>query len=132
MTAANQYLRGWQSDSGDVVVLPPHSTFPISMRLVSPKETISGLCGLRLLEGPAEVQVRTDALPGYDLQGPWYDASLSSTPWREAGTHPINDYDRALSEPSLHVYPNPNKEERMDYTVGGRYGFLLIGQKPIS
>lgn len=132
LTAAFEYLSLWQFNSGDVIQLPPHSTFPISIHRVIPKETVSGLCTLRLLEGPDELQVRTDALPGFELQGTWYDASFSSTPWRETGTHAINDYDRALSEPSLHIYPNPYKEERMEYQVGGRFGFLLIGQKPIS
>ena len=131
MTAARQYLALLSSQSGEVVSLPPHSTFPISIRLLSPKETMSGLCDLRLLDGPPEVQIRTDALPAFDLVGSWYNASLSSTPWREAGTHPINDYDRSSYEPSLHIYPNPYKLERMDYTVGGRSGFLLLGQKPI-
>lgn len=132
MTAAHQYLALLSSQSGEVISLPPHSTFPISIRLLSPKETMSGLCNLRLLDGPPEVQIRTDALPAFDLVGSWYNASLSSTPWREAGTHPINDYDRSSYEPSLHIYPNPYKSERMDYTVGGRSGFLLLGQKPIS
>lgn len=132
MTAASEFLRSWKTESGEIVEMPPHSTFPISIRRLSPKETMSGLCTLRMIEGPSEVQVRADALPPFVLQGAWYDASLSSTPWREAGTHPINDYDRALSEPSPHVYPNPYKDERIDYSIGGRFGFLLVGQKPIS
>jgi hypothetical protein len=132
LTAAREYLKAWKSDSGEVLSIPPHSTLPISIRRISPKETVSGLCGLRLLEGPDELQVRADALPAFELSGSWYDASLSSTPWRETGAHPINDYDRAVTEPSQHIYPNPYMDERMDYSVGGRYGFLLVGQKPIS
>ena len=132
MTAARQFLELFRTSSGEVVSLPPHTTFPISIRRISPKETVSGLCTLQLIDGPADVQVRADALPPFELRGAWYDASLSSTPWREAGTHPVNEYDRGPSEPSTHVYPNPYKDEHLDYRVGGRYGFLLLGQKPIS
>ena len=132
MTAAHQYLSLLVAQSGEVVTLPPHSTFPISIRMLSPKETMSGLCSLRLLSGPPNIQIRADALPAFEMAGSWYDASLSSTPWREVGTHPINDYDRSSYEPSLHIYPNPYKTEQMDYTVGGRSGFLLLGQRPIA
>jgi hypothetical protein len=132
MTAAHQFLSYLSTQGGEILALPPHTTVPISVRLLSPKETMSGLCDLRLLSGPPEVQIRTDALPAFELVGSWYDASLSSTPWRETGTHAINDYDRSSYEPSLHIYPNPNKSEQMDYTVGGRSGFLLLGEKPIS
>jgi hypothetical protein len=132
MTAARQYMNYLSTRSGEVVIVPPHTTFPISVRRLSPGETCSGLCNLRLLSGPSELQVRTDALPPFEFVGSWVDASLSSSPWREVGTHPINDYDRASYEPSQHVYPQPYKDERFQYRVGERFGFLTIGQKPLS
>lgn len=132
LDAAAQYLRAWSSGTAQVETIPARSTFPISLHLISPKETVSGLCSIRLIDGPPEVQVRADALPPFDLRGAWYDASLSSMPWQEVGTHPINDYDRALSEPSQNVFPNPYRDDRMDYTLGGRYAVVALGQKPIA
>jgi hypothetical protein len=61
----------------------------------------------------------------------WKTALQSSTPWREVGCPPISDFDRAPYEISEHIYPDPHKSEEMSYTVGGRYGFLRIGMRPI-
>jgi hypothetical protein len=132
MSVANQFLKYWLTGTGEVVSIPPHTTLPISFRRLSPKETTSGLCTLRLLNGPKEVQVRAEALPPFDLDEQWYNATFSSTPWHEVGTHPVDDYDRGSYEPSDHVYPNPYKDEEINYEVGGRFGSLMIGQKPIA
>lgn len=132
LRAAAQYFKAWATYSGEVVTIPPHYTMPISLRRLGPKDTLSGLCTLRLVEGPPEVLVRTDAWPPFNLEPRWAAAVNSPTPWREVGTNPINDYDRAPSELSAHVYPNPFKQEDVKYDVGGRYGFVRIGQRPIG
>jgi len=132
MSAAKQYFKAWACASGEVVTIPPQSTLPISIRRLSNGETSSGLCGLRLLEGPADILVRTDAWPPFNLERRWVAAVGSNTPWREVGTNPINDFDRAPYIPSEHIYPDPFKTEQVDYSVGGRYGFVRIGQAPIA
>jgi hypothetical protein len=131
MTAADQYFRAWMVGSGEVISIPARSTLPISLRRLSPGDTASGLCGLRLVSGPESVLVRTDAWPPFNLDPAWQAAIESSTPWREVGCPPINDFDRAPYEISEHVYPNPHKSEEMSYEVGGRYGYMRIGQRPI-
>jgi hypothetical protein len=132
LKAALQYFRAWTTASGEVVTVPAHSTIPISLRRLSIGETTSGLCGLRLLSGPKAVLLRTDAWPPFPLEPNWQGALVSSTPWRVVGSHPINDFDRAPYQASLHIYPNPYRAEEVQYTVGGRYGFVRIGQKPIA
>jgi len=132
LDAADQYFRLWALGSGEVVTIPPQSTLPISFRRLAPGETLSGLCGLRLLAGPKDLLVRTDSWPPYPLESSWQAAAQSSTPWHEVGTRAINDFDRAPFEISEHIYPNPQKLEHVKYEVGGRYGFVRIGQRPIA
>ena len=132
MAVAIQFLKYWVTQSGEVVTIPPHSTLPISFRRLSPTETTSGLCTLNMLSGPSELQVRADALPPFELNEDWYNATFSSTPWHMVAPRPIDDYDRATYERSDHIYPNPFKIENLEYEVGGRFGTIMIGQKPIS
>ena len=131
MTSGSQFLRLWQHGSGEVIEMPPHTNATLSIRRLIPNETSSGLCRLEQLSGP-DILVRVDALPAFELSGAWYEATFSSTPWHEVGCRPINEYDRAMYEPSSHVYPNPNKIESFEYSVGNRAGTLLIGQQPIA
>lgn len=130
--AADQFVRSWLYSSGEVLTIPPHCTLPVALRRLAPGETLSGLTSLRLIDGPGDIQVRTDAWPPFPTDDRWTAALSASTPWRIVGTRPINDYDRAPSETSAHIYPKPYKEESVKYAVGGRYGFVRIGQKPIS
>jgi hypothetical protein len=132
LKAADQYLKAWMWGSGEVVTIPAHSTIPISVRRLFPGETASGLCSFRLVSGPPDIQVRTDAWAPFPIDSNWELAMNTSTPWRVVGANPVNSYDRAPYEPSAHVYPNPYRSETMSYKVGGRFGFLRIGQKPIA
>ncbi|MEZ0326320.1 MAG: hypothetical protein ACAH95_10480 [Fimbriimonas sp.] len=132
MDAGIQYLRSWMSGSGEILTIPPHSSIPITFRRLSPEETTSGLCGLRLISGPEDILIRTDSWPPFNLSPRWRDAETSTTPWREVGASPINAFDTRSYEYSEHIYPQPYKEEQVSYNVGGRYGFVRIGQKPIA
>jgi hypothetical protein len=132
LLAADQYFRAWVAGSGEVVTIPPRSTLPISLRRLGPGETASGLCGLRLISGPSSLLIRTDSWPPFQLDRKWAGAIASSTPWREVGCPPINEFDSAPYTLSEHVYPNPQKVEQVKYEVGGRYGFVRIGQKAIA
>ncbi len=132
MAAADEYVRNWMTGSGEIVVIPPHSSLPISLRRLSPKETVSGLCTIRMVDGPPDILIRSDAWPPFPLDARWLSATRTSTPWREVGTQPISSFDRAPSELSQHIYPNPFREETVAYAVGGRYGFIRIGQRPIA
>ncbi len=132
LQAAHQYFGAWLFGSGEVVTIPPRSTMPVSLRRLSPREVTSGLCSVYLTEGPEQLLVRTDAIPPFMLDERWTAAVESSTPWREVGTRPLNDYDRSPYVTSDHIYPQPFRQETVAYEVGGRYGFVRIGQKPIA
>jgi hypothetical protein len=130
--AAEQYFRAWATGSGEIVTIPARSTLPISLRRLAPQQTVSGLCGIRLLDGPPDVLVRTDSWPPFNLEPRWEAVTESSAPWRIVGCNPITDYDSAPYELSNHIYPNPFKRGEFRYEVGGRYGFFKIGERPIS
>jgi hypothetical protein len=133
LLAAEMYVRNWMYGSGEIVVLPPRTTTPISLRRVAPNETMSGLCSLHLVEGPANVLVRSDAYPPFPISGPWVAAMSSPTPWREVGANAVNNYDLGAFQISPHIYPDPQKSEQTwTYRVGGRHQFIRIGEKAIA
>ena len=132
LDAAGQYLKGYVTGSADIVTVPPHGSMPICLRRLSQNETASGLCSIRLVDGPDSLLVRTDAFPPFPLDERWTAAIFSPTPWREVGANAMTDYDRAPMETSLHIYPEPYKTETVDYEVGGRFGFVRLGQRPIQ
>ena len=132
MGVAVQFLKYWSTQSGEIVTVPARSTIPISFRRLSPTESVSGLCTLNLISGPTDMQVRADALPPFDLNENWYNATFSHSPWHAVAPKAIDDYDRSTFEKSDHIYPNPYKVEELNYSVGGRFGSVMIGQKPIS
>jgi hypothetical protein len=93
---------------------------------------MSGLCYLRLLPGgPSDLLFRMDSMPPYD-GGPKTAAALTiPTPWRRQPPRSL-DYEGSVSlELSNHIYPSPFRNESVDYSVGGRHGFIRIGQRPI-
>ena len=132
LEAAGQYMKGFVTGSAEIVTIPPHGSMPICLRRLGQNETGSGLCSIRLVDGPDTLLVRTDAFPPFPLDERWTAALFSSTPWREVGSNAMTDYDRAPMEASLHIYPTPYKTETVDYEVGGRFGFVRLGQRPIQ
>lgn len=131
LRAAAQFFRNWNARSGEVVTIPPKSSVPISFRRMGLKDTVSGLAGLRLLSGPEQLIVRTDALPLLDVESKWRDATNTTTPWRFTGANPNNGVDLSPFTLSPHVYPEPFKTAEIRYEYGKRYGFFRIGERPI-
>lgn len=133
LVAADQFVRHWVNNSGEVATIGPHCSMPISLRRLNSGDTMSGLCALRLLAGgPDSLLVRADAIAPFDADARWTAAINSSAPWRYVGAPPVTFYDKEPTVTSAHIYPNPFKVEDVSYMVGGRYGFVRIGQKPIS
>ncbi|RYG68627.1 hypothetical protein EON77_15345 [bacterium] len=73
----------------------------------------------------------SDAVPLFPLATDWRGALLSTTPWRVTGARPLNQLFRLPSSASVHIYPSPFREEDVPYRVGGRYGYLRVGQKAV-
>jgi hypothetical protein len=132
LRAADQYLKSWANGSGEVVTIPPRSSMPISFRRLGTNETMSGLCGLRLIDGPPSVLVRADAWPPFNLERRWQDALVSTTPWRLVGTNPINELDLSAYRISDLIFPDPQKTLAVEYRVGESWKFLRIGERPIA
>jgi hypothetical protein len=129
--AADPFYRNWLLGSGEVISLPPRTSFPIAFRRLAPQETISGLCYLRLLDGPSQVTVVTEALTPYELDSRWQAALITPTPWRQVGVvqQPISVH---RAEDSDLIFPNPFKQYEFTHTVGGNFSFFRIGQRPID
>jgi hypothetical protein len=132
LLAAEQFIHHWMTNSGEVIFIAPRSSAPISLRRLMPGETVSGLCALRLIDGPDSLLLRADAIPPFDTDARWTAAINSAAPWRYVGSTKLTFYDTQPTVTSIHIYPDPFKQENVDYQVGARYGFVRIGQKPIS
>ena len=132
MRAGDLFMRAIRSASAEIIVIPPHSTCPISFRRLAPQAVISGLAAIRLIEGPERITLRADAFPPYEVISKWKPALSSSTPWREVGSQPLNDWDKSSYTISDHIYPDPIRTESWEYKVGGRMGVFRLGQKSIE
>ncbi|MFN8218693.1 MAG: hypothetical protein U0S12_00995 [Fimbriimonadales bacterium] len=130
--AGEQFVRSWLIGSGEVLTIPPRSTIPLAMGRLAPRETMSGLCYLRLLDdSPDQISVVAAAKAPFGLDARWALANESSAPWRYVGPQRISGLTPKVSVYSDHIYPNPFKTEEVTYQVGGRYAFVRIGEKAI-
>lgn len=132
LRAGDLFLRAWVNDSGEIITLPPKTCVPISCRRLKPKSVISGLCAIRHVKGSKKVLVRTDTFPVEDLEPRWAVTLTSSTPWREVGALAIRTWDESPYVVSEHIYPIPYQSESAEYSVGGRYSMIRLGQNSIE
>ncbi|HTQ10544.1 MAG TPA: hypothetical protein VMI31_10770, partial [Fimbriimonadaceae bacterium] len=131
--AADRFVLDWSRYSGEIVDVPPFSILPISLRRMHRNDTVSGLCYLRLLDGgPKQLVVCAETRRPSVVDHKWKAAMASATPWRVAGTKPIGDLASVPQPDAIHIYPNPFKQEKVTYKVGGPFGFVRIGQTPIA
>lgn len=118
--------------SGELLVIPPRHSMPISLKRLGPRDTVSGLVYMALLEGgPESVLVRADAKQTFQPDSRWLAALNSNSPWRVVGMLPTRGDDAMAKVLSDHIYPQPFKDVEVNYMVGGRHGFVRIGQQPI-
>ncbi|MBX7133963.1 MAG: hypothetical protein K1X67_14920 [Fimbriimonadaceae bacterium] len=132
LEAGERFVRNWMTGSGEVISIPARASVPIAMRRLAPGETMSGLCYLRVLNGPTNrVLIRTDAVDPRFMDAGWLSAANLATPWSKAGTRKIGP---GFQTPPLsqHIYTEPYKVLESTYQVGGRFAFVWVGQKPIS
>jgi hypothetical protein len=132
LDAADRFLREWLAGSGEIVTIPPGQSLPLVLRNLGRLDTASGLCYLRLLPGgPESLRVVVNATDPTPLDARGQAAERSPTPWREIGFIPTSADRLDRRGDNALVFPNPFKEESVTYRVGGNFGFLRIGQKPI-
>ena len=132
IVAGERFLKRWLTASGEVITVPPKTRIPLALRRLAPQETMSGLCSLWLLEGgPEKLEVRVHA------HAPQTEAALlaaqfqSEAPWRFIAPAPLDPNASAWAAFD-HVYPNPFQSAQLAYLVGGKYGFVRIGEKAIA
>ncbi len=132
--AGDQFMKGWIRNSGEVLTVPARTTLPISLRQLRPKDTMSGLCYLRLIEGgPESVLVRTDALSQYAADSHTQRAMKSSTPWRETGLRAASVNEQRLAGLSDHVYPKPFRDpEPLNFSVLDQVRVVTVGERPLT
>ena len=131
LIAGAAFMRSWPTLSGEVVEVPARSFVPLSFRRVTRGQTVSGLFSIVSLSGDSPVTVVSDAVPPFPVASDWKSALLSGTPWRTTGARPLQQLYRTPSSASVHVYPDPIREEDVPYRVGGRFGYLRIGQRAV-
>lgn len=130
--AADQFLRGWAKSSGQVITLPPRTSLPLAFRRLAPKETMSGLAYLRLIEGPDDILVTARAIHPFEMDDPQLVNIQSTTPWRYLTPRLVRIDVPTQSQLTHHIYPKPFKLEEINYSFGKGHGFVRIGQRPIE
>lgn len=119
LQAADQFARNWVQNSAEIVTIPPGSCLPISTRKLYLKQTMSGLCSMRLLPGgPETLLVRLVATPPFGIDDKWAAGLNSSMPWQEIGLVPMPKVDNAALRTSEHVYGHPFLDREFSYRVG--------------
>lgn len=133
IVAGERFLRRWLNASGEVVAIPPRSRMPLALRRLAPKETMSGLCSLWMLEdGPKSIELRVHAEPPTSPEANLASIVAGESPWHYTGGLPLNPNPSTAPAHFEHVYPNPFKITELTHFVGGKHGFVRIGQHPIA
>lgn len=128
LQAADQYARNWVQNSAEIVTIPPGSCLPISTRKLYLKQTMSGLCSMRLLPGgPETLLVRLVATPPFGIDEKWAAGLNSSMPWQEIGLVQMPKVDNASLRTSEHVYGSPFLDRTFTYRIGDSPARFRIG-----
>lgn len=125
--AADRFMSQWLARTAYVVSVPPGEVIPISLRRLSPGETMSGICAMvTLCGGTGELLV--DSLWAEEVPALWRLSEQTQSPWAECVSLPFELSGFDLRREVRHVYDDPFRSEEFTYMVGGRYGFVRIGQ----
>ncbi|MCW5938932.1 MAG: hypothetical protein KF884_04675 [Fimbriimonadaceae bacterium] len=131
--AGEQFLKYWLSSGAEIVELPPQSLVPLTVRTITVGQTMSGLVRLDVLGSEGEsVVVLGDALHPISVYPEWKGAMETVGAWRVGPPVSLEGRKITLDGRSQWVYGRPFNEVTMEYTVGGRFGYARIGQRPIS
>lgn len=131
--AGDQFLVKWLSRSAEVVPIPPKSVVPITVRKLGPGETCSGVAAITLRPGGAEkLIVIGDSVMHQTLYDDWTVGQGVTGAWHAVRPRSLESVRLSLDGQGVGVFPEPFKDVRLDYEVGGRFGFTRIGEKPIK
>ncbi len=110
--AGQKYLAAAMQDQGYVLRIAARSVRTIYSTMLPNLESVSGIYGLRILEGE-------------DLVAHVQAVAEAKTP--EIGKDLL---EAAREEP--HIYPSPKKDLKYEYSVGDKWTFMPIGKQPIT
>lgn len=123
--AGQEFFPRWVSGSATVVEIPPHSAQAIVMIGMKPGQTASGLLSVHHLSGPTTLMIgEAEAAPIEEL--PQSNIANLQPPVSLAEIA-IN-----LAGAPRHVYSPAERSIKIDYQVGGRFGYARIGQVPVG
>lgn len=130
--AGAEFLRNWESGSGEVILVPPKSELPIAARLLHPHQTASGIVYVRLLGDKAsKIGMHVDALAAGKIPASWTEYRGGNA-WNFAAPKTLTNFEEVPVNAVEHVYPRPFMELAARYEVGGRFAFIRLGQAPIT
>lgn len=130
--AGESYLAKWLSRSGEVVSVPAGSAVPITVRRLAKGETTSGLASIGLRKGGASrIVVFGDAV--FDQRSPssWIPGREVVGAWHNCRALPVRTLSMRIEGEAKDVYPDPFRDERFEYQIGGKFGVVRIGEKAI-
>lgn len=131
--AGNEFFSAWLKHQGTVVSIPPRSVVPIVLRRMVSEETVSGLATLRLLPGGSDdVVMVANAIYPPELPVAWSGSDSQRKPWLVQRAMQIERFTLPLTGQPKLVYSKPLRQVTFDYEVGGKLGFVRIGQESIA
>lgn len=122
--AGQEFFPRWVRESASVVVVPPHSMLPVVFERFAPQQTASGLLALHSLAGNV-------LFIGDCSYGEGDPASTTNTAHAMQAVS-LADASLNLVGQSEHVYSPAFKFLSTDYEVGGRFGYLRIGEHAVG
>jgi hypothetical protein len=130
--AGSSFFQSWLGYQGSVVTIPARSVVPIVLRRITAEETSSGLASLRLMPGSGEdVALVGNALWPLEVAGEWQAQPMQGKPWLVRRSISFESFVLPVVGKQKHIYERPAKQVGFLYQVGGRLGFVRIGQESI-
>lgn len=131
--AGKAFFANWMNYQGSIVVVPARSVVPMVLRRVMPEETTSGLASMRLMPGGSDdVALVANAIWPNEVAGEWQTQGMDAKPWLVRRAMTFERFSLPVVGKEKHIYETPAKQLGFLYQVGGRLGFVRIGQESIK
>lgn len=131
--AGKAFFANWINYQGSIVLVPARSVVPIVMRRLMPEETTSGLASMRLMPGGSDdVAMVANALWPNEVAGEWQPQGMDAKPWLVRRAMSFERFSLPVVGKEKHIYEAPAKQVGFLYQVGGKLGFVRIGQESIK
>ena len=123
--AGEEFFPRWVRQSASIVEVPPHSIVPVVVERFSPQQVVSGLMAIHSVEGPSVLFIG-------DCEWGESEAGLSGNYAATLPTVSLANATINLTGQSQHVYSPAVKTIKTEYELGGRFGYIRIGEQPVG